>query len=119
LVLSTLRSAESTRLHRSLAPPKITNRRLQRYVVLPLENGCDEVYRSLVIGLTQPEYCFLANDRVAILAGLIDQERHTLVAGQLLERKDRFLLYLSLGVVFHGLRNYTCRFLAIFLSKPE
>ena len=79
----------------------------------------EEFQRARIFRLPQPEHRLFANGRVLVGAGLLNQQRHALVFGQLAQREHRFLFHLGVGIVLDRRGNRADGFLSCALREPE
>src|SRR2546427_1794342 len=87
--------------------------------LLPQQNVFEELDRTRIVRLSEPEHRLLADLGVPIAARDLDQLRHAFVLRHLAEREHRFLLHLGVGIVVNRARDRRERFLAGALREPE
>src|SRR4051812_47151792 len=79
----------------------------------------EELHRTRIVRLTEPEHRLLADLRITMAARDLDQARHPFVGRHLAEREHRLLLHLGIGIVLHGAGDGGEGLAAGALGEPE
>ena len=84
-----------------------------------LQDLGEELDRSRILGLAEPEHRLLSDRGVGVRPGDVDQQRHALVFRHLAQREHRALLHLGVRILARSLGDRGGGMLAGLLAEPE